>query len=162
MVSRLSNGATKPRPDGVHVVAADHGGRGALEDLDDAPFGAAVLAVALDAHDDAIAVQRFLQIVRGDVDVARQPFDRALGRDEAEAGRVAVELADDEVHPIGQPVAIAPISISAPSVTRSRVALEAGRSSRGILQDAHQLARRGRMRHALPHAGEVSLPLVNQ
>ena len=97
-VSRLSNGATKPRPDAIDLVASDDGAGGALEHLDDASFGAAVFAVALDAHDHAIAVHGVLQVVLGNVDVARQSFDRSLGRDESESGRMAIELADHQIH----------------------------------------------------------------
>ena len=103
----MSNGTTKPRPVESTLEAADHAARRALEHLDDASFGAAVFAVALDAHHDAVAVQGFLEVVRGNEDVARQSFDRALGRDEAESRWMAVELADHQIHPVGQAVAVA-------------------------------------------------------
>ena len=35
------------------------------------------------------------------------PFDRPVGDDEAEAARMGLDLADHEVHPIGQTVAVA-------------------------------------------------------
>ena len=100
-----------------------------------------------------------LQVVLGDVDVARQSFDRPLGRDEAEAGWMAVELADDQVHAIGQAVAIALDLNQRPVVDEdAQVALEAGPLVARNLEHAQQLARGGRMRHALPHEREVSLP----
>ena len=54
----------------VAVVAADERLVGALENADDAAFGPAAVLDALDAHDDAVAVHRFVQMRAGDVDVA--------------------------------------------------------------------------------------------
>src|SRR5262249_29825135 len=45
----------------VAVVAADDGGVAAFEDADDAALGAAAFLDPLDAHDDAVAVHRFVQ-----------------------------------------------------------------------------------------------------
>ena len=53
------------------VEPADGGRRAALEDADDAAFGTPVAAMALDPHEDAVAVHRVVQVVPGDVDVAR-------------------------------------------------------------------------------------------
>ena len=93
-----------------------------------------------------------LQVVRGDVDVARQAFDGPLGRDEAEAGRMAIELADHEVHAIGQAVAVAFDLDQRAVVDEVReIALEAGPLVARDLEHAQQFARGGRMRHALPH-----------
>ena len=94
-------------PGRVDVEAADDGLRAALENLDDAAFDAAVGAMPLDAHDDAVAVQRFLEIGRGDENVALHALERPLGCHEAEARRMGVEPADDQIHPIGEAVAVA-------------------------------------------------------
>ena len=76
MISRRSNGTTKPMPDVVDVVAADDRARAALEDAEDAPFGA-VVADPLDARDDAVAVHRLIEVAAGDVDVAGRPLPAA-------------------------------------------------------------------------------------
>ena len=112
------------------------------------PFGAAVVAVALDAHDDAIAVQRLLEVRGRDVDVALHALGRPLRRHEAEAGRMALEPADDEIHAIGQPVAIAADEHERAVVDeRFQVPLERRVLVAGNLEHAHQFARGGRMRH---------------
>src|SRR6185436_4520779 len=77
------------------------------EHFDNAALGATVFAMAFDAHHHAIAVERALQVVLRDKDVAVDPFNRPFGRDKPEAGWMAVELADDEVHAIGQAITLA-------------------------------------------------------
>ena len=96
----------KPRI--VHIEPTDHGLSPTLENLDDSAFGPTVGAVPLDANDDAIAVQRLGDIGGGNEDVALQAVGRPLRCDEAEAGGMAFETADHEVHAIGKAVAIAP------------------------------------------------------
>ena len=105
----------------VEDVAADHLRRRALEHLDDAALGtgrrtAAVVAAAavalaaalgqpghaFEADDDAVALHRLLEVDAGDVDVAADAFDRALGPDEAEALGAHVDPSDHEVHAVGQ------------------------------------------------------------
>src|SRR5204863_6846414 len=71
----------------VALVAADDPFVRALEDPDDPPFRPAAVLDALDAHDDAVTVHRFVEQRAGDVDVAAR-FDRPLRRDEAVAGRM--------------------------------------------------------------------------
>ncbi len=107
---------------GVEDVAADDLCRGTLEHLDDAAFGpghrrpdraslraaAAIGALgdaghAFEADDDAVALHRLLEVDAGDVDVAADAFDGALGPDEAEALGAHVDASDHEVHPVGQP-----------------------------------------------------------
>ena len=61
----------------------------------------------LDAHDDAVAVQRLLEVRCGHVNVALRALDRPLRGDEPEPGRVPVEPADDEIHSIGEAIAVA-------------------------------------------------------
>jgi hypothetical protein len=139
----------------IDGIAADDGRGRAFENLDDLSFGAPVFAIALDAHDDAIAVHGFPEVVLGHVDVARQALDGPFGRDESEPGRVAVQLADHEVHAIGQPVAVAFDLDQRPVVNEvPQVALEDGPLVAGDLQDAQQFARCSRMRHTLPHEAE--------
>ncbi len=97
----------EPGAGAVALEASDDGRRAALEDADDASFGAAV-GDALDPRHDAVAVHRLVQVAAGDVDVALDVFGGALGDDEAEAARVGGDPPDDEVHPVGQAVAVAP------------------------------------------------------
>ncbi len=77
-----------------------------LEDADDPAFDPAVFLDALDAHDHAIAVHRFVEVRAGHVDVAAVS-DRALGHDEAVARRMRFEAPDVQVHFFGQPEALA-------------------------------------------------------
>ena len=81
--------------DHEHAAAADaelahHGRMRALEDLDDFAIGAATGFDAGDAHHHAVAVHGLLRGIRGDVDIARNAFDRALGNQEAVAIAVHV------------------------------------------------------------------------
>jgi hypothetical protein len=96
----------EPQSRRIDLVPPDDRDRRSLEHLDDAAFSAAVFTIALDAHHDAIAVQRLLHVVRRDENILLQSFDRAFRHHEADPGRMAVELADDQVHAIGQPEAI--------------------------------------------------------
>ncbi len=86
----------------VDVVAADDALRSALENADDAPFGAVGVAPVLDAHDDAIAVHGLVQVVAGDEDARRAAVARGFRFDEREAAGVGRDAADDQVHPVGQ------------------------------------------------------------
>ena len=73
----------------------------ALEDADDAPLGTPVVLNPLDANHDAIAVHRFVQVRRRNVDVTAR-FERTLGRDESVAGRMRLQAADVQIHLLGQ------------------------------------------------------------
>ena len=90
----------------VGLEAADERRLAALEDPDDAPFEP-LLGLPLDARDDAIAVHRLGQVGGRDVDVLLVAASTVLGHDEAEAGRIGREPADDEVHLLGQAEAVA-------------------------------------------------------
>ena len=90
----------------VHVEAADDASGAALEDADDAPFGAAVRD-PLDARHDAVAVHRLIQVAAGDVDVARHLLERLVRHDEPEPARVRGDTPDDEVHPVRQAETVA-------------------------------------------------------
>ena len=90
--------------------------------------------------------------VRGNVDVPRQALDGLFGRHETETGWMAIELADHQVHAIGQPVAITlDLNQRAVADEAAQVALEAGRARREEFEYAQQFARGGRMRHTFPH-----------
>ncbi len=91
----------------VSFEASDDRRRAALEDAQDAPLRAPV-GDALDARDDAVAVHRLVQVAAGDVDVAVDPLHRPIGHDESKSPRVGGDAPDDEIHPIGQAVAVAP------------------------------------------------------
>ena len=103
---RRSNGCTKPRPDSVEVEPADDRGVAALEDADDAALEPVLDRPTLDAREHAVAVHRFLDVAGRNVDVGRVAAG-LVGNDEAEAGRVRLQAADDEVHLVGQPDAAA-------------------------------------------------------
>ena len=85
----------------VDVEAADDRRIAALEDADDAPFEPVLGRPALDAREHAIAVHRFLDVGRRHVHVGRVAAG-LVGNDEAEAGRVHLKAADDEIHLVGQ------------------------------------------------------------
>ena len=106
MISRRSNGTTKPGPDSVAFEASDDRRRAAFEDAEDAAFGAAV-GDAFDAGDDAVAVHRLIQVAAGDIDVALDVLDRPIRDDEAEPARIGGDPADDQVHAVRQAVAVA-------------------------------------------------------
>ena len=91
----------------VSLEAADDRRRAALEDPQDPAFRAFVRH-ALDARDDAVAVHGLIEIAAGDVDVAGDAVDRAIGHDESEPAGVGRDPSDDQVHSIGQAVAVAP------------------------------------------------------
>ena len=88
MISRRSNGHHEAH---ARIRRRRTGRRSstdaALEDPDDPPFGP-VVAGALDARDDAVAVHRLIQVAAGDEDVAADPLDRPVRDDEAEAARM--------------------------------------------------------------------------
>jgi hypothetical protein len=124
----------------------------AFEDLDNAAFRATILAIPLDAHDHAIAVERVGEIVRRHEDIARQAFDRPFGSDKAESRRMAVQLADDQIHSIGQAVAVA-LDLDERAVIdeMAKEALDACPIVARDLQVPQEFPRRGGVRHALPH-----------
>ena len=139
----------------VAVVAADERFVAALEDPDDAPFGAAALLDALDAHHDAIAVHRFVEVRAGDVDVAAGRFERTLGRDEAVARRMGLKAADVEIHLLGQAEAMpANLNQVAGGDERLDVPLERRALVARNFEDLQQLAHAGGMMHPLAHERE--------
>ena len=79
----------------------------ALEDADDAAFGAAAVLDALDAHDDAVAVHRLVQVRRRRCRCRRRASSGRSGVDEAVAGRVRLQPADVQIHLLGQAEAVA-------------------------------------------------------
>ncbi len=136
---------------GVDHVAADHGRGAALEDADDAPFGAAV-AAALDAHDDAVAVHRFVQIRAGDVDVAFDAIELAFGADERIPLRMHLQPPDNEIHLLGQPIMAVPgLNQGADGYEVLQPAAEGGALIAGDFQCLQQFANRRRMVDLLAH-----------
>ena len=81
----------------ISLEATDDRAVSALDDADDASFGPA-LGLALDSHEDAIAVHRFGEIGSGNVDVLRL-FARL---DEAETPGIGQETAGDNVLFLGE------------------------------------------------------------
>ena len=76
----------------VRAVAekADDGGMLALDDLDDAAFGAAIVAAANNAREDAIAVHGVAHIVAADEEIAVDAGNGLVGHNEA----VAIAMGD--------------------------------------------------------------------
>ena len=160
----------------VEDVAADHLGRGALEHLDDAALGArrrsaAVVAApavalaaalgqpghALEADDAAVALHRLLEVDAGDVDVAADAFDGALGPDEAEALGAHVNPPTTRCMRSGRPKWPPRVAMTEPDATRClRRRRNAGRSSRAILEPLGELRQGGGMVDLLADAGQDS------
>ena len=135
------------------VEAADRGRSAPLEDADDASFGPAVAAVTLDAHEDAIAVHRVVQVVAGDVDIAGHLVDRLVELDESKAVRVHGDAPGREVHQFGHAEMAATCFNQRTAIDQG---LEGPPDTRGLrlleLQRPHQLLHCRRMRHALANA----------
>jgi hypothetical protein len=94
---------------GVVTVVAAHERTGpALENADDLSFGAPPILDALDPHDDAVAVHRFVKMLVGNVDIAARWLERTLRRHEPIAGWIGLQPADVQVHFFGQTETIAP------------------------------------------------------
>ncbi len=67
-----------------------------------------IVARVLDAHDDAVAVHRLVQVVAGDVDALGARRVRWLRIDETESAGVRGHAAHDEVHAAGQAEPLSP------------------------------------------------------
>src|SRR2546425_7296256 len=85
----------------VAVVASDEAGAAPLEDTDDAAFSASTFFNTFDAHDDAVAVHRFVEKRTGNVDVAAG-VERPFWRDKSITGRMRLQPADIQIHLFGQ------------------------------------------------------------
>ncbi len=84
-----------------------------------------------------------------------ESFDRPLWSHEADARGMAIELADHQVHAIGQTIAVAFNLNQRPVVDEvAEVALERHALLARDSQFAQQLARRGRMLHTFAHASQ--------
>ena len=107
---------------------------------------------ALDTHHDAVAVNRFVQMKTGDVDVSAVGLERPVRRHEAVAGRMRLEPADVEVHLLGQaePLA-ADLHEIAGGDQRFDVTFERGALLARDLEDLQQLAHAGGMMNPLAH-----------
>ncbi len=135
----------KPGPAGVDVVAADDGARAALENAQDAPLRALV-AEALHARDDAVAVHGLVEVAPCDVDVPLDALDGTVGNDEAEAARMGRDAPDHQVHPVRKTEPVAPgLDQVAARDQIGEQALERGAVVARNLQPLQQLARRGWM-----------------
>ena len=136
------------------IVSADDPFVAALEDSDDASFGAPALLDALDANDDAVTVHRFVQMGAGDVDVAAG-VERPLGCDEAVAGLMRLQAADVEIHLLGQPE---PMATNLDEIARGHqrldVALERGPLVARHLENLKKLPHGCGMMHAVTHERE--------
>ena len=136
------------------IVSADDPFVAALEDSDDASFGAAALLDTLDANDDAVTVHRFVQMGTGDVDVAAG-VERPLRGDKAVAGLMRLQAADIEIHLLGQPE---PMATNLDEIARGHqrldVALERGPLVARHLENLKKLPHGCGMMHAVTHERE--------
>ena len=138
----------------VAVVAADDPLVAALEDADDASFGASAFLDSLDPHHHPIAVHRLVQVRSGDVDVAAA-VERALRCNKPVAGRVRLQASHVEIHLLRQTVAVtANLDQIAGRDQRAHVALERGALLFRDLEDLNELAHSGRVVHALAQQRE--------
>ena len=139
----------------VAVVAADDRFIGALEDPDDAPFGAPAILDALDAHHDAIALHRFVEMGAGNVDVAARRFEQPFGRDETVTRRMGLEPADVKIHLLRQAEALAAdLDQVAGGDQGFDVPFERGPVVARDLENLQQFAHAGGMVHPLAHEVE--------
>ncbi len=128
---------------------------GALEDLDDAALGPIAAAEALDARDHAVAVHRLLNVRRRDEDIRLAGAAGAVGSHEGVSPGVQLQPADDEVHLLGQAVALAAHLDQQPLVDEAlELAPETGRQLARDRQDLHQLPRRRRVLGPIAYRAE--------
>ena len=126
----------------------------ALEDADDAPLDASALLDPLDAHDDAVAVHRLVQVRTGDVDVAAG-VERPFRHDEPVAAGVRLETADVQIHLLGQAEALsADLDEVARRHQRSDVPLERRAFFARHLEQLEEFADAGRVMHPFAHRRE--------
>ena len=129
----------------VSLEASDDRRRATFEDPQDAALRAFVRH-ALDSRDDAVAVHRLIQVAAGDVDIPAHAVNRAIGHDESEPARMGRNPPDDEIHPVGQAVAVA---ASLDELALAHQVLEQPLERRALfpryLQALQELSRRSRM-----------------
>jgi len=77
----------------------------ALEDSDDPSLDAIRAMPMFDTSDDAVAVERFGQVGRGNVEMG---LIGHIGDDEPETARMGFQPADHDVHAVGKAEAVAP------------------------------------------------------
>ncbi len=89
----------------VRAVAkqADESGMFALDNLDDAAFGAAVVAAAGDACEDFVAVHGVADAVAADEEIAFDAGNRFVGHDEAVAIAMGDHAAGNQIRVGGSP-----------------------------------------------------------
>ncbi len=90
----------------VDVETPDGCRRTPFQDAKDSALRATVRDT-LDAGDHAIAVHGLVQIAAGNVDVAGDVLNRAVGHDETEPARIGRDPSDHQVHQVGYAVAVA-------------------------------------------------------
>ena len=110
---------------------------------------------ALDARDDAVAVHRLIQVAARDEDVAGHAFDRPVRDDEAEAARMGLDPADDQVHAVGQAETVAARLNQVAGLDEPlEQAFQRGALFAGDLQPLHQFAGGGRVLDPVADGGQ--------
>ncbi len=133
----------EPHAGRVPVEAADRILRAPLKNPDDPAFGPSI-GNPLDPRDDAIAVHGLIQVAAGDEDVAGHLLERPIRHDEAKSSRIGGDSPDDEVHPIRQPITVAPgLNQLAVGDELAQQAFEGRALLAGEFEPLQQLAGRG-------------------
>ncbi len=139
----------------VHVEPPDDALVGALEDLDDSAFGPVAAAEPLDPHDHPVPMHRLVKVRRGNEHVWLAPVARRIGGHERVASGLQLQPAHDEIHLVGQTVALAAhFHQQALGDEALELAPEGGALLSRNRQELHQLARRGRVLGLLANRAE--------
>ncbi len=146
----------EPEAGAVRLVAADDAFGAAFENADDAAFGAIAVAAVLDAHHDAVAVHRLIEVVARDVDAGRAVRVRASPASTNPKPRGLVDTRPTmRFIRSGRPNRLPRISTRAPGRHEgAETPLEGGALIAGDVQELQQLAGGGRMVHLLPDERE--------
>src|SRR5688572_2484098 len=127
----------------VCLEPADHGFLAALKDADDPSFQPA-FGLPLDPGHDTIAVHRFGKVRRRDKDVLALALLRLFRHDESKAAWIGLQPSDDDVHFLGNAVAVAAnLEQLAARDERLDLPLEAVALFTGHAEQLRQLTRRG-------------------
>ena len=88
------------------IEPADDRRIAAVEDADDAAFQSVLVRPAFDAREHTVAVHRLLDVARGDVQIGRL-VGGFVRNDEAVSRGMRLKAADNQIHLVGKPDAIA-------------------------------------------------------
>src|SRR5690606_16834472 len=122
---------------------------------DDAPLGTPIAAMTVDAHEDAVAVHRLVDVRARDVHITREPLDVALGPDEGVSLGMDGDAPGHHVHELGHAIGLAAGLDEIPARDERPEHAANGRGFALLqLQRAHDLAHCRWVAEALADAGE--------